>query len=268
MGWHPMDAVYLPLFGRDGDTIGLVCLDDPLDGKKPTAEGLQLIDVFAQEAALVVEMARLHEETRYLQSFNENIVRTVAEAIILFDRDGRVTFANPAAQKLWGYSVEGFRGHRWISLVPASELAQIEELIRGALSHPLGRKETLIVNKWGQTVPTISSARRLLGDGDEWSTLVTFTDIRERKDAEDALQRRTDELESRNEELSAFGHTVAHDLKAPLGYVVGFSQILLDEYDDLLPDERDRGLLAIAKGGRKVANISDELLLLSNRRTI
>ncbi len=41
------------------------------------------------------------------------------------------------------------------------------------------------------------------------------------------LQARTDELEKRNQELDAFAHTVAHDLKNPLSGIINSSELLL-----------------------------------------
>jgi signal transduction histidine kinase/DNA-binding response OmpR family regulator len=81
------------------------------------------------------------------------------------------------------------------------------------------------------------------------------------------VQRRyTLELEKRNEELDAFAHTVAHDLKGALGSVVGFAQALEGAHAELSDEELQRYLRTIAQGGRKMSNIVDELLLLASVR--
>ncbi|MGD9100887.1 MAG: GAF domain-containing protein [Anaerolineae bacterium] len=81
------------------------------------------------------------------------------------------------------------------------------------------------------------------------------------------LRQHTSELEARNEELDAFAHTVAHDLKSPLSYIVSFAEILKQGYDPR--QEQDLGYLQkIAKKGRKMAFIIDELLLLAGVRKI
>ena len=49
-------------------------------------------------------------------------------------------------------------------------------------------------------------------------------EIIERQRAEKALRRQTTELQARNEELDAFAHTVAHDLKNPLGPIIGYAE--------------------------------------------
>ncbi len=84
--------------------------------------------------------------------------------------------------------------------------------------------------------------------------------------SEEALRQHTTDLEARNEELDAFVHTVAHDLKGPLGYMVGLAEVLEQEYTDFAPEEVGRRLRTISRSGRKASNIVDELLLLAEAR--
>jgi PAS domain S-box-containing protein len=81
------------------------------------------------------------------------------------------------------------------------------------------------------------------------------------------LRQYTAQVEARNEELDAFAHTVAHDLKGPLAYIVGFAEVLKESYP--LDEKEPRGYLrTIARKGRKMAVIIDELLLLAGVRKI
>ncbi len=82
----------------------------------------------------------------------------------------------------------------------------------------------------------------------------------------EVLRQQTKELQVRNEELDAFSHTVAHDLKNPLTYVVGFAETLHDSYQTLDDQNIEKYLLQIAESGRKMGNIIDALLLLAGVR--
>ena len=84
----------------------------------------------------------------------------------------------------------------------------------------------------------------------------------------EALRRYTVELEASNEDLDAFAHTVAHDLKGTLGYIVGFAQVLEMDYATLSKDEAGDCLRAVVQSGRKMSNIIDELLLLASVRKL
>jgi signal transduction histidine kinase len=81
-----------------------------------------------------------------------------------------------------------------------------------------------------------------------------------------ALRQRSVQLQAHNEELDAFADTVAHDLKIPLSSVIGFAETLEEIHAELPGEELRRYLHLIARGGRKISNIVDELLLLSRVR--
>ena len=83
---------------------------------------------------------------------------------------------------------------------------------------------------------------------------------------EQRVAERTAELQARNQELDAFAHTVAHDLKSPLALITGFTNMLIDEYQQLHPDEGAKLLYYISQSSGKMVNIVDALLLLANTR--
>jgi len=82
----------------------------------------------------------------------------------------------------------------------------------------------------------------------------------------ESLRQHTQELQARNQELDAFAHTVAHDLKTPLGPLMGLTEILEMSFDALSEDDVTEILQSIRRSGRKMQNIVDELLLLAQVR--
>jgi len=81
-----------------------------------------------------------------------------------------------------------------------------------------------------------------------------------------ALRQRTVQLQARNEELDAFAHTVAHDLKTSLARIVGFAETVEEDYTGIPEENLRRYLHIMAQGGRKMSRIIDELLLLAGVR--
>jgi len=79
--WHPQDLLYVPLLGRAGRIVGIIGLDDPDDGHRPTADGLQLIEVFAQGAALTIENAQMMAELRLLNADLQEMVAAQAQLL-------------------------------------------------------------------------------------------------------------------------------------------------------------------------------------------
>jgi signal transduction histidine kinase len=88
-------------------------------------------------------------------------------------------------------------------------------------------------------------------------------EINERERAEQALRRATASAEAANKELEAFSYSVAHDLRAPLRSIDGFSQALEEDHADLLNDEATRYLKHIREAAQQMGELIDDLLNLS-----
>ncbi len=73
-------------------------------------------------------------------------------------------------------------------------------------------------------------------------------------------------LQARNEELDAYGHTVAHDLKNPAALIISYAEVLDSDGAALSEAEHRQSLQAILRGGLKMVAIIDELLLLASVR--
>ncbi|MGC9396240.1 MAG: sensor histidine kinase [Anaerolineae bacterium] len=90
--------------------------------------------------------------------------------------------------------------------------------------------------------------------------------IVERKQAQEALRRYTEQLVAQNAELDAFAHTVAHDLKSPLCTITGFAQLLVNRYETMSPEDITEAVQYIFRTGQKLDTIIEELMLLTGVR--
>jgi two-component system sensor histidine kinase/response regulator len=96
--------------------------------------------------------------------------------------------------------------------------------------------------------------------------LITISrDITEQKQSAETSSRYAEDLKVCNEELDAFAHTVAHDLKSPLSDIIGFVEWPQTRLD-LPDDERHKYINAIERNAVKMDNLIDELLLLAQVR--
>lgn len=98
------------------------------------------------------------------------------------------------------------------------------------------------------------------------------TELREAQEAlreanemlEERVRERTVELEAVNNELVDFTYSASHDLRTTLRGIDGFSQLVLEEYDEVL-DEKGRGYLSkIREGAARIGELLDDLLALSH----
>ncbi|MBN1582344.1 MAG: HAMP domain-containing histidine kinase [Anaerolineae bacterium] len=88
------------------------------------------------------------------------------------------------------------------------------------------------------------------------------------RESEQALRQYATELAAHNDELNAFAHTVAHDLKSPLTVLIGYSNLLEAECGAMSEDELRHDLQLIGQNGHRISNIVNELLLLASVREV
>lgn len=62
--WDLNDLLVVPLINADNTLLGFLTPDAPLDGLRPTLETMALLELFANQAAVVIEGTRMYEEAR------------------------------------------------------------------------------------------------------------------------------------------------------------------------------------------------------------
>jgi PAS domain S-box-containing protein len=60
--WNPDDLLYVPLRLADGRVVGMMSIDDPTDGRRPTKESLTSLELFIHQAAVAIENAQLFQQ--------------------------------------------------------------------------------------------------------------------------------------------------------------------------------------------------------------
>ncbi len=81
--------------------------------------------------------------------------------------------------------------------------------------------------------------------------------------AQDETRRSNAQLKDANNELRAFSYSVAHDLRAPLRAINGFSQVLIEDCAPQLTDEGRQALGRITNNAKMMGVLIDDLLALS-----
>jgi PAS domain S-box-containing protein len=77
VNWHPQDMLYAPLRTPSGRIVGILSMDDPVDGRVPTKESLAPLELFLHQAAIIIENAQLIES---LKQAREQLEQKVDES--------------------------------------------------------------------------------------------------------------------------------------------------------------------------------------------
>jgi signal transduction histidine kinase len=150
----------------------------------------------------------------------------------------------------------------------ARVMARINEAIRGKSIYELEHRVLLVDGSLGWTFSRAVPLKDANGEIVEW--FGAAADLTERRRAEDEVRRLNEGLESRNtelmaanQELEAFTYSVAHDLRAPVRHVQGFSRVLADDFGPKLEAEGQRYLQDIAEASATMGQLIDDLLNLA-----
>ncbi len=116
-----------------------------------------------------------------------------------------------------------------------------------------------------RAVGDASFAQRIEPAGGELGPLVLSLNnlLEQAQSRESELRRRTHDLEVANKDLESFAHTVSHDLRGPLGSVLGFAEALRDGYGGELNDDGREYTHWIVDSGVQMRNLIDGLLNMS-----
>jgi PAS domain S-box-containing protein len=215
-------------------------------------------------ARLLAEGALRESEQKFRLAFLHN-----AAGMALVGLDGRFMQVNPSLCQMLDYSEPELLTRTFQGITYPDDRPIGHDLFRQVLAgeREYAWLEKRYVRKDGRLVWVLISSTAIRDDlGHPLYFVSQMQDVTERKDAERILRQANLELETRNEELDAFAHSVAHDLKNPVGLIIGCAEELTHDYATLSNDERQQLVHAIARNGRKTDSIIEELLLLAGVR--
>jgi PAS domain S-box-containing protein len=215
------------------------------------------------------QRALLESEERY-----RTLVSQVKDyAIFRTDTASRATSWNEGVERVLGYTEKEFIGIDITSAIFVPEdlkagvhILEIETAtVMGTANNDrwLRRKDGTRFYASGMTTALKDESGRLIG------FTKVLRDDTQKKEAAEHLERtvaeRTAELRATNEQLEAFVYSIAHDLRAPVRSMTGYSQMLVDDYASAL-DETGQHML---KRIQSSSEFMDKLLvdLLAYGRT-
>lgn len=195
------------------------------------------------------------------------LMKLVPDAIIMIDVQQRIIRFNDGAEVMFGYKRNEIYRQPLALLIPERYQTHHDQYVEDYMhgdnrsTRAMDRGDLYALRKDGSEFPieaTISS----LSTPEGKVAIVIVREISVRKEQEAAI------LE-RNAELDAFAHTVAHDLKAPMHHMLGFSTLLYDEIQAIENEQFQhlkKYVQYIQRAAVKAGNIINELLLLASIR--
>ncbi|WP_331272097.1 diguanylate cyclase [Motilibacter aurantiacus] len=129
--WHPLDALFAPLYSSSGELLGMLSVDLPRHGRRPRPVERELLEVFATQAGVALANARLAEQLRQNQerlATSEEAFRLAFEgagvgmAMLELGPEGPERFlrVNEQLARITGYSADELCRLRPLDLLAAA----------------------------------------------------------------------------------------------------------------------------------------------------
>jgi PAS domain S-box-containing protein len=220
--------------------------------------------MIAQNATLDAERARKDSRRSDEQRFQmAAIVESSGDAIIASGLDGLIQSWNQGAERLFGYAAEEAIGR------PISSLLLPRQGDEPLLAHlgkgePVAPFETVARRKDGGDLDVSVTISPIRDSADLVGASMVARDISNWKRAETEVRQAREAAEAANRELEAFNYSVAHDLRAPLRGIDGFSQVLLEDYGKTLDAAGKHYIQRVRDAAQRMGRLIDSLLALGH----
>jgi len=220
-------------------------------------EDLRLLELFAPQAAIAIENARLFTESRRQQKYFEELVRNSPVAIVTLDTSHDVLSCNPAFETLFGYTQDEILGHNLDDLITTPE-TRVDAM--GYTRQALARNPVKIISqrrrKDGRSLDVEILGVPVLIDGEPQGLMALYHDITELLQAREAA-------ETANSAKSQFLANMSHELRTPLNAIIGYSEMLAEETAHDGNEEYVSDLEKIGAAGKHLLTLINEILDLS-----
>ncbi|HXG89408.1 MAG TPA: ATP-binding protein [Vicinamibacterales bacterium] len=236
-------------------------------GEPLTSEDMNLLSAVAGQAATAIENGRLYRQLHLkaseldrLRTFNENILESLDDGLLVVGLDDRIIRWNQALERLYGVTRADALGQ------PLDELfaAHFVDTIRTARStSPSGRSlfRVPLATRRGDVAEklvnvTMVPLQAVVGAAGHAGTIVILEDVTERARLEEQLR-----ISEKMASLGLLAAGVAHEVNTPLTGISSYTQMLLEQADPA--DPRTQVLEKIEKQTFRAARIVNGLLTLS-----
>lgn len=237
---------------RDGRVVRLEgALQDITERKQAELQALALNAGLEQQ---VLERTHQLEQARCEL---QNILDAQPSMIAYWDKDLHNRFTNRRYREFFGVELQQMHGRHFGDIFGNAVLMKRWEGLQLALQGHAQQFETVVFSQDGQH--SLQVQMHYIPDvvqGEVRGIYLLMEDMSDLKKAEQGLR-------AANRELEAFAYAVAHDLRAPLRALSGFSSALLEDCSTVLEADAKDFAIEINRASHRMAELLEGLLVLS-----
>jgi PAS domain S-box-containing protein len=255
-------ALSRPLLMKN-QVVGVLNAEKARDLPPFSQIGLELLSLLSGQLAIAIENVELHQRQQALRAFNEDIIQTMTNGLVVVNEAAQVTVFNKAAATLLGYGAKEVLGKSLRDAIPG--VCALSDVIEATLHHiseapdsyspsnggmgqmsstpsPIIRgslDEVNVRHRDGNLVPLAVSASPLCNsDGNLAGVVCLFEDLSQAKTLE-AERRRLDRLAA----LGEMSAVVAHEIRNPIAGIAAGVEYLSKSIPEGSPHKEDMAMI-------------------------
>ena len=267
--WRLRGVHYFVPCVSKGGTIAVLALGQRGQGEPLSSEDMGLLSAVGSHVATALENGRLYRqlqlkagELQRLQEFNENIVESLDNGLVVEDLNGRIVRWNRALADIYGLTAIDARGHKLDEVfdgpfMEALRAAQRDSPNGASLYRvPLAGRAAKAGERLRVNIATVPLRTPTGQFNMTVGNIIIIEDVTERVHLEEQLQ-----ISDKMASVGLLAAGVAHEVNTPLTGISSFTQMLLNSADP--DDPKTRMLEKIEQQTFRAAKIVNGLLNLS-----
>jgi PAS domain S-box-containing protein len=247
---------------KDGSEFPIEVGLSPLE----TSEGLLVSSVVRD----ITERQQAEAALAEAEARQRLVLESTSDGIFGVDTDGRAMFINAAAATMLGYEKDALLGRKIHDVIHHSRVDGKPYPVQECPMHAAFTDGTaskidneVLWRKDGSSFAVEYSSTPLQKDDELVGAVIVFRDITERKLAESQLMQARDDAQAANRAKSAFLANMSHELRTPMNAIIGYSEMLLEEAEDLEMESFTPDLQKIHGAGKHLLSLISDVLDLS-----
>jgi len=218
--------------------------------------------------------ARIHSLLKYAESqrklakseeLHRTLIDNLGEGVGITDLHEKILFANPAAETIFAVLKDELIGRNLKEFISEQQTIYFLEQRKARMDGKTSQYEMEITRNNGEVRNLlVSAAPHKDNENKIVGTYAVFRDITERKKTEIALMKSEEQLRILNDDKDRFMSILAHDLRNPFSNLLGFSELLVNDIDDIDFETIKNRAAIINQSAQTIYDLLEDLLIWSN----
>ena len=219
----------------------------------------------------ITNIKKAEEDLQEQRDFAQTLTSQMGQGLTVVDENGRFTFVNPFAARLFGRDMGELIGMTPLDITFPDDHERVKQALSQRKAGEVSTFEVRLKSKTDEEVYALVTGVPRIINGKYTGAITVITDLTERRRVETMLRSYADAIEKSNIELaeardraleasylkSAFLATMSHEIRTPMNAILGMTELLLDTN---LDSEQREFVETVASSSNSLLAILNDIL--------